>query len=82
MHMLTYKHIDIMVRVLANGPGVLGSIPDRFIQKTQKWYLMPPYLAFSFSIVLYRSRLRGAIQGKNLRPLQHLDVVTIEISHP
>ena len=36
--------IGIMVRVFANGPGELGSIPGRDIPKTQKWYLMPPCL--------------------------------------
>ena len=30
----------MMVRVFANGPGDLGSIPGRVIPKTQKWYLM------------------------------------------
>ena len=29
----------MMVRVYANGPGDLGSIPGRFIQKTQKMAL-------------------------------------------
>ena len=31
--------IGIMVRVFANGPGDLGSIPGRFIPKTQKMVL-------------------------------------------
>ena len=31
--------IDIMVRVFANGPGDLGSIPGRVIPKTQKMVL-------------------------------------------
>ena len=32
----TYRLIGIMVRVFANGPGDRGSIPGRFIPKTQK----------------------------------------------
>ena len=32
--------IGIMVRVFANGPGDLGSIPGGVIPKTKKWYLM------------------------------------------
>ena len=37
-NILTLKvvHIGIMVRVNANGPGDLGSIPGRVIPKTQK----------------------------------------------
>ena len=31
--------IDMMVRVFANGPGDLGLIPGRVIQKTQKMVL-------------------------------------------
>ena len=31
--------IDIMVRVFANGPGNLGSIPGQIIPKTQKMVL-------------------------------------------
>ena len=31
-----------MVRVFANAPGDLDSIPGRVKSKTQKWYLMPP----------------------------------------
>ena len=33
-----------MSRVFTNGPGDRGSIPGQVIPKTQKWYLMPPYL--------------------------------------
>ena len=36
--------IDLMNRAFANGPGDGGSIPDRVIPKTSKWYLMPPCL--------------------------------------
>ena len=34
---LTLAYIGIMNRMFANGPGDLGSIPDRVIPKTQKW---------------------------------------------
>ena len=40
----TYVYIGQMSRVFANGPGDRGSIPDRVIPKTQKWYLMPSAL--------------------------------------
>ena len=36
-----------MSRVLANGPGDRNSIPGRVIPKTQKWYLMLPFLTLS-----------------------------------
>ena len=36
-----------MSRVFANGLGNRGSISGRVIPKTQKWYLMPPYLTLS-----------------------------------
>ena len=47
--MINYLGPDIgkMVRVCANGPGDLGSIPGRVIPKTQKWYLMLPCLTLS-----------------------------------
>ena len=35
----TRKFEDLMVRVFTNGPGDLGSIPGRFIPKTQKMVL-------------------------------------------
>ena len=44
---LIIPDIDIMVRVFANGPRDLGSIPGRVIPKTQKWYLMLPCLTLS-----------------------------------
>ena len=36
--------IVMMVRVFANGPGDLDSIPGQVIPKTLKWYLMAPCL--------------------------------------
>ena len=32
--------IGMMVRVFANGPGDLSSIPGRVLPKTQKWYFL------------------------------------------
>ena len=55
-----------MVGVFANGPGDLGSISDRVISKTQKWYLMPPCLIIN--IIRYRSRVKWINPGKELRP--------------
>ena len=51
-----------MVKVFANGTGDRGSVPDRVIPKTQKWYLMPT--CSTLSIIRYGSRVSGAIQGK------------------
>ena len=45
-------------------------------QKLKKLYLMPPYL--TLSIIRFRSRASGAIQGKELCLLLHLDIVAIE----
>ena len=41
--MCTFQSIFIVGRVFSNGSGDKGSILGRFIAKTQKWYLMPPY---------------------------------------
>ena len=50
-----------MVRVFANGPGDLGSIPGRVILKTQKWYLMLTCL--TLSIV----RIKGKVEQSRER---------------
>ena len=61
-----FKHffpdIGIMVRVIANGPGDLGSITSWVIPKTQKWYLTP--LCLTLSIIRYRSRVNRSNLGK------------------
>ena len=36
-----------MVRVFANSPGDLGSIPGWDIPRPKKWYSMPPHLTLS-----------------------------------
>ena len=56
----------MMVWVFANGPGDLGSIPGRVIPKTQKWYLMPPFL--TLSIIRYGSRVKWSKPGKRVAP--------------
>ena len=66
-----------MGRVFTNGPGDGDSIRRRVILKTQKWYLMPPYL--KLSIISYGSRVSGTIQGKENHPSLHLGDVTIKM---
>ena len=68
--------IDMIIRVFTNGSGHLGSILDRVIPKTQKWYLMPPCL--SLSIMRCGSRVKCSNPGKEWRPPLHLGVVAIE----
>ena len=46
----------IIVRVFANDPGDLRSIPGRVIQKLKKWYLMPPCLTLSII------RIKGKVE--------------------
>ena len=58
--------IGLAVRVFANGPGDLGSIPGRVIPKTQKWYLRPPCL--TFSIIRYGSRVKWSNPVKGVAP--------------
>ena len=54
------------VREFDNGPGDLGSIPSRFIPKTQKLYLMPHCL--TLSIIRYGSRVKWSNPGKGIVP--------------
>ena len=58
--------IGITVTVFANGPGDLGSILGRVIQKTQKWYLTPPCL--TLSIIRYGSRIKWVSPRKGVAP--------------
>ena len=51
-----YIESGIMVRVFANGPGDLGSIPGRVIPKTQK--MVPD------AILLYTQDYKVRIKGK------------------
>ena len=59
-----------MVRVLANDPGDMGSIPGRVIPKTQKMVLD----ASSLNAQYYKVRFLGKVYY----PPLHLDVVAIE----
>ena len=68
--------IGIMVRVFANGPGDLGSIPGRVIPKTQKMDLMLSCL--TLSIIRYVSTVKWSNPGNGLAPPLHLGVVAIE----
>ena len=66
-----------MVRVFDNGPGDLGSIPDRVIPKNLKWYLMPPCLTLSIikiqkmvldsSLLNTRVRIKGKVEQSKER---------------
>ena len=71
-----YQHIGIMVSMFVNSQGDRNSIPGRIRPKTQKFYLMLPYLALG--IIRYESRVSWAIHGKEKRPPLKLGVVTIE----
>ena len=65
-----------MVRVFANGPGDLRSIPGRVIQKTQKIVLNATLLNTQH----YKVRIKGKVEQsreRNSTPL-HLGVVAIE----
>ena len=66
----------VMVRVFANGPGDLGSIPGRVIPKTQKMDLMPPCL--TLNIIRYGSRVKWSNPGKGVAPYPTPCVVAIE----
>ena len=69
IYIYIYIHIPdigLVVRVFANGPGDLGSIPSWVIPKTQKWYLMPPCL--TLSIIRYRSRVKWSNPAKGVAP--------------
>ena len=52
--------------MFANGPGDLGSIPDRVIPKTQKWYFRLPFL--TLNIIRQGSRVRWSNPGKGVAP--------------
>ena len=58
--------VGIMRRVFANGPGNRGSIPGRVILKTQKWYLMPPWLRLS--TIMWGSMVKWSNPGNGLVP--------------
>ena len=53
-----FKHIGLAVRVFANGPGDLGSIPGRVIPKTQKMVLDASLLNTQH----YKVRIKGKVE--------------------
>ena len=57
--------IGIMVRVFANGPGDLGSIPGWVIQKTQKMVLDP----FLFNTQDYKVRIKSKVEQSRERSI-------------
>ena len=77
LYIYIYWPFCIMVRVFANGLGDWGSIPDWVIPKTQKMVLDSSLLN-RLNIIRYRSKVSGAIQGKELHHLLHLGVEAIE----
>ena len=64
LYIIAKCNIDLVVRVFANGPGGRGSVPGRVIPKTQKSYLIPPFL--TLSIISYVSKLKGNNAGKEM----------------
>ena len=71
----TLDILPVMVKVLANGPGDLGSIPDRVIPKTLKVVLDTSLLSTRQYKV--RIKVEQSWERSNAHPL-HLDVVAIE----
>ena len=53
----------MMVRVFANGPGDLGSVPDGVIPKTQKMLMHP---CLTLCIIRYVSRVKWGNPGKGV----------------
>ena len=64
------RPIDLVIIVFANIPGDWHSIPGRVIPKTQKWYLIPPYLTLSF--IRYISMVKWGYPEKGLVPSLNL----------
>ena len=54
--------------VFANGPRDLGSIPDRLMPKTLKWYWIPPCLTLSNITYLSRVKWSNPEKGVALYP--------------
>ena len=60
---LNLHFFGIMVRVFANGPGDLGSIPGRVIPKTQKMTLDASLLNTQH----YKVRIKGKVEQSRER---------------
>ena len=61
--MVRFMPFGLVVRVFANGPGDLGSIPDRVIPKTQKMVLD----AFLLNTQHYKARIKGKVEQSRER---------------
>ena len=70
-------YIGMMVRVFANGPGDLGSIPGRIIPKTQKMVLDAALLNTQHYKVWIKAKVEESRERSGC-PLLHLGVVAIE----
>ena len=57
------QDIGMMIRVFANGPGNLGSIPDRVTPKTQKMVLD----ASLFNTQRYKVEIKGKVEQSRKR---------------
>ena len=62
-HMRIEPDIGLAVRVFANSPGDLGSIPDRIIPKTQKMVLDASLLNTQH----YKARIKGKVEQSRER---------------
>ena len=65
---MTIQDIGKLVRVFANGPGDLGSIPGRVIPKTQKMVLDTTLLNTQYYKVRIESRVKWSNPGKGVAP--------------
>ena len=76
MDIFVLSYIGLAVRVFANGPGDLGSIPGRVIPKTQKMVLDASLLNTQH----YKVRIKGKVEQsrEGVAPPLHLGVVAIE----
>ena len=72
-----YIYIGPAVRVFANGPGELGSIPGRVIPKTLKMELDTTLLNTQHYKVRFKGKVEQSREWSSAPPL-HLGVVAIE----
>ena len=78
LHLLFYCVLfGLAVRVFANDPGYLGSIPGRVIPKTQKMVLDASLLNTQHYKVRIKSKVEQSRERSNA-PTLHLGVVAIE----
>ena len=63
-----FPSIGIMVRVFANGPGDLGSIPDRVIPKTQKVVLDATLLNTQHYKIRFKGKLEQSREWSSALP--------------